>query len=105
MNTERGRDNQRPWRFSASSRLCGKKSWAQSTTKTRSYSLSAAKRGRKSCQGFSFVCSWEHTHPACRVLDTLGTLEAGSVRSHGLSGFASCELPAVELEFPLQPEP
>src|SRR5438874_13214997 len=88
MNTERRRDNQRAWRFFASSRLCGKKSWAQSTTKTRSYSLSAAKRGRKSCQGFSFVCSWEHTHPACRMLDTLGTLEACAPRD-GTSAFSA----------------
>ena len=44
------------------------------------------RHGRKSSaswQGFSSAGSWERTHPACRVLDTQGTLEAGSVRSQG----------------------
>src|SRR5881396_780580 len=36
-----------------------------------------------SCQGFSSASAWERTHPVCRMLDTSGTLEAGSVRSQG----------------------
>ena len=53
-----------------------------------------------SCQGFSSAYSWERTHPACRVLDIQGTLEAGSVRrSQGRTLCGQCPVTPSRLIF------
>src|SRR5216117_1349463 len=51
-------------------------------------SVPLSRKSFATCQGFSFACSWERTHPACRVLDTLGTLEACAPRD-GTSAFSA----------------
>src|SRR6266545_3930318 len=48
------------------------------TDKHRSVLLT--RKSFTSCQGFSSAGSWERTHPACRLLDTQGTLEACAPR-------------------------
>src|SRR6058998_2321578 len=51
-------------------------------------SVLLSRKSFASCQGFSSAGSWERTHPACRMLDTLGTLEACAPRD-GTSAFSA----------------